>query len=147
MPGGFSEAVEEAKTIEKKNVGYAPYEGSVEVTDTLDLEPKDYMDLNFDSLLNLYERTQKIMSASGLKVYQGQVTGQPITPIMQQTSPVAAQPTAPSAELSLELEKEKIEEDEKQKTLTTATTSKTGKQGKKEKEEKQKSNRQKSYLK
>jgi hypothetical protein len=61
--------IEEAKRLEKKLVEYAPYQGAIEVERTLDLEPKEYVDLNYADLINMYERTQKIISASGLGVF------------------------------------------------------------------------------
>ena len=65
----FEAAVEETKRLEKKLLGYSPYSGEVEVVHTLDLEPKDYVDLTYQDLLNLHERAQKIISATGMEVF------------------------------------------------------------------------------
>jgi len=65
----FESAIDEARRLERKVVEYAPYDGKIRVERTLDLEPKDYVELTYGDLRNMYERTQKIISASGLGVF------------------------------------------------------------------------------
>jgi len=62
----FSAAIDEAKKLEKKLTEYAPYNGDVHIERTLDLEPPDYVDLTYSDMLNLYERSQKILSTAGM---------------------------------------------------------------------------------
>ncbi|MFH0737292.1 MAG: hypothetical protein V1827_01430 [Candidatus Micrarchaeota archaeon] len=69
MAEAFEGMIEEAKRLERKLTEYAPFQGAVVMERGLDLEPKDYVDLNYADLLNMYERTQKIISASGLGVF------------------------------------------------------------------------------
>ncbi|HSB47322.1 MAG TPA: hypothetical protein VLD37_04855 [Candidatus Bilamarchaeum sp.] len=64
----FAGAVEEAKKLERKIVEYAPYAGDISIDMTLDLEPRDYVDLNYGDLLNSYERVQKIISTAGMGI-------------------------------------------------------------------------------
>jgi len=66
MASGFETAAEEAKRLERKVVSYAPYKGKGEIAATIDLEPKDYVDLTYPDLLNMYERTEKILSTMGM---------------------------------------------------------------------------------
>ncbi|MBI5046181.1 hypothetical protein HZC07_00415 [Candidatus Micrarchaeota archaeon] len=60
----FSDLVEEAKTIEKKSLEYSHYKGDVSFSDSLSLEPIEYVDISYSDLVNLYERNQKILSAA-----------------------------------------------------------------------------------
>lgn len=62
----YTEVSEQVKNLEKKAAPYAQYGQEVEIEQSLDLEPKEYVDLSYTDLLNLYERTQKILSAAGL---------------------------------------------------------------------------------
>src|SRR4030095_9741562 len=64
----FRGAIEEAKRLEKRIIDYSPYQGDMAVEKTLDLEPKDYVDLNYTDMINLYERTQKIISTTGMGI-------------------------------------------------------------------------------
>jgi len=64
----FDAAIEDAKRMEKKLLEYAPYEGDIAIERTMDLEPKEYVDLNYSDLLNLYERSRKIISTAGLGI-------------------------------------------------------------------------------
>ena len=66
MASGFETAVDEAKRLERKAVSFSPYKGRGEIASTIDLEPKDYIDLTYPDLLNMYERTEKILSAMGM---------------------------------------------------------------------------------
>ncbi len=69
MSDEFEAAIEEAKRLEKRSVEYAPYSGEVEIERMLDLEPKEYVDLSFRDMVNLYERTQKIISTTRMGIY------------------------------------------------------------------------------
>ena len=64
----FEGAIEEAKKLEKKIVEYAPYSGEVYIEKTLDLEPREYVDLAYPDMINMYERVQKIISATGMGI-------------------------------------------------------------------------------
>ncbi len=68
MTDEFDAAIEEAKRLEKKQMEYAPYEGAIMLEKMVDLEPADYVDLNYHDMLNLYERSQKIISTTGLGI-------------------------------------------------------------------------------
>lgn len=69
MAETFESAIDEARKLEKRVVEYAPYEGAIRLERTLDLEPKEYLEVTYGDLRNMYERTQKIISASGLGVF------------------------------------------------------------------------------
>jgi hypothetical protein len=62
----FVSFIDEAKKLEKKLVDYSPYKGAMEIERTMDLEPKEYLDLTYPDLINLYERTQKIISTASM---------------------------------------------------------------------------------
>ncbi len=62
----FMGMIDEARKLEKKLVDYSPYGGSMEIERTMDLEPKEYLDLSYNDMINLYERTQKIISTTGM---------------------------------------------------------------------------------
>ena len=64
----FEGAVSEARRLEKKLVEYAPYQEEVHIGRTLDLEPREYMDLSYNDMVNLYERNQKIISTAGMGI-------------------------------------------------------------------------------
>lgn len=64
----YRAAVEEAKRLEKKCLEYSPYSGKINVEKTLDLSPDEVGDMNFNDLINLYERTEKI-TAARKKIY------------------------------------------------------------------------------
>ncbi|MEW6036143.1 MAG: hypothetical protein AB1529_06010 [Candidatus Micrarchaeota archaeon] len=64
----FQGAIDEAKRLERKMVEYAPYEGDITIERTLDLEPKDFVDLGYADLLNMYERSRKIISTVGMGI-------------------------------------------------------------------------------
>jgi len=67
----FEGAIEEAKRLEKKQMEYAPFQGDMSIDRTLDLEPRDFVDLGYPDLLNMYERSQKIISTAGLGILAG----------------------------------------------------------------------------
>ncbi len=58
----FEAAIQEARRLEKKMIEYAPYKGDIYIETTIELEPKEYVELTYDDLFNLYERAQKIIS-------------------------------------------------------------------------------------
>ncbi|MEM3422906.1 MAG: hypothetical protein QXF35_04610 [Candidatus Bilamarchaeaceae archaeon] len=62
----FEDYVDEIKKIEKKKVEYAPYGGKVTVSQLLDLNPDEYVELSYEGLLNMYERLQKITKTSSM---------------------------------------------------------------------------------
>ena len=62
----FEAAIDDARKLEKKAVEYSPYTGEVSMERSLDLEPKEYLDFNYTDMINLYERTQKIIHTTGL---------------------------------------------------------------------------------
>lgn len=68
MSDEFEGAIEEAKRLEKKQMEYAPFQGDMSIERTLDLEPRDYVDLGYPDMINLYERSQKIISTTGLGI-------------------------------------------------------------------------------
>jgi len=65
----FTDAVEEAKKIEKKALKYKAYDGAVNVRHDIDLYPSDYVDVDYRDLINVYDRAQKIKKASKMKIY------------------------------------------------------------------------------
>ncbi|MDD5171678.1 MAG: hypothetical protein PHF60_01430 [Candidatus ainarchaeum sp.] len=65
---GFVDVVSEAKRLEKKLVEYAPYQDDIHIARTMDMEPRDYMDLTYPDMVNLYERNHKIISTAGLGI-------------------------------------------------------------------------------
>jgi hypothetical protein len=66
----FEAAVEHARLLERKMMEYSPYKGGVEIEATLDLEPKEYVELGYKDMLNLYERSQKIISTAGMGILE-----------------------------------------------------------------------------
>lgn len=110
MASEFELAVDEAKRLERKVASYTPYKSKVEIARTLDLEPKEYVDLNYGDLLNMYERTEKILSTMGmLRAATGKAP--------------EAQPTAPLSAKSEEVES-------KLKEMTTEVLQKADEMGK-----------------
>lgn len=108
----FEAAADEAKRMEKKQLGYSPYEAEVEIVHTLDLEPREYVDLGYRDMLNLYERTQKIRSAAGLGILTKEAAAE---------APPAPQPSARSEEVESKL-----------RAMTTQTLEKAEELGKEE---------------
>ncbi|MCI0503129.1 hypothetical protein L0Y65_00285 [Candidatus Micrarchaeota archaeon] len=68
MSDEFEGAIEEAKRLEKKQMEYAPYKGDIAIERTLDLEPREYVDLAYPDMLNMYERSQKIISTANMGI-------------------------------------------------------------------------------
>ena len=69
MENEFYSAVEDARRIEKKALSYSAYGGSIEISRDIDLNPKDYADYDYTTMVNLYQRTEKIIKASGIRLY------------------------------------------------------------------------------
>src|SRR5271157_1245697 len=74
----FTSTIDEARKMEKKLVDYSSYNGPMEIERTMDLEPKEYLDLTYNDMINRYERTQKIISTTGL--LGGMVASEAATP-------------------------------------------------------------------
>jgi hypothetical protein len=66
----FSSFVDEARSVEKKAVEYKAYDGKIILKKELDLSPKEFADYSYSDLLNLYERAEKIIRASGMEIYR-----------------------------------------------------------------------------
>ncbi len=95
----FDAAAEEVKQLERKLLPYAPYSGEVSIAQTLDLEPKDFVDLTYQDMLNTYERSEKIRSTVGMAVF----TAAAGAPAKAAEAPPAPKPTAASAEIEIRL--------------------------------------------
>ncbi|MBU1165385.1 hypothetical protein KKF81_00435 [Candidatus Micrarchaeota archaeon] len=95
----FSAAINEAKRLEKKLIEYAPYKGDIKIDVRVELEPEEYLELDYQDLINIYERTQKIVRASGLEIYSA--------------TPTASKPEMP--------DQETIDVETKIKEMTTET--------------------------
>lgn len=67
----FEAAIETAKRMEKKIMEYSPYEGEIELEQTMDMEPVEFVDLSYQELLNEYGRAQKILSTRRMGIYAG----------------------------------------------------------------------------
>jgi hypothetical protein len=65
----FEAAIESAKKLEKKIMEYSPYEGNIELEQTMDMEPAEYVDLSYKDLANEYIRAQKILSTRSMGIY------------------------------------------------------------------------------
>jgi hypothetical protein len=96
----LEDAVGEVKQLEKKLLPYAPYSGDIQITQALELEPKEYVDLTYQDLLNLYERSEKIRSTVGLTAL-GAAAG--TAPAKVLGAPRQPKPTAVSAEVETRL--------------------------------------------
>jgi hypothetical protein len=65
----FEAAIESAKRMEKKIMEYSPYAGEIELEQTMDMEPVEFVDLTYQELLNEYNRSQKILSTRRMGIY------------------------------------------------------------------------------
>ncbi len=65
----FDSTIEFAKKIEKNAVPYSIYPGAVAIEAALNLSPKEYSEYNYQDLLNLYSRIDKIKKASSMDIY------------------------------------------------------------------------------
>ncbi|NYZ77325.1 hypothetical protein H0O02_03345 [Candidatus Micrarchaeota archaeon] len=78
--GYFSDAVEEAKRIENKALEYKSYEGDIEIRKDVDFYPADYVDVDYSDLINIYERAEKIKTASKMRIFAPGMEGAPPAP-------------------------------------------------------------------
>ncbi len=63
----FEAAVKDVKVIEKKALNQVPYSGEIVIEEKLlDLHPDDYVDIDYDDMLTLYDRVSKIIKASAM---------------------------------------------------------------------------------
>ncbi len=67
----FEAAIESAKRMERKLMEYSPYEGEIELEQTMDMDPVEFVDLTYQELLNEYGRAQKILSTRKMGIYAG----------------------------------------------------------------------------
>lgn len=65
----FTDAVDEARKLEKKAMKYKSYSGDVKIRHDIDLYPADYVDIDYRDLINIYDRAQKIKKAAKMKIY------------------------------------------------------------------------------
>ncbi len=65
----FTDAVDEARKLEKKAMKYKSYDGEVKIRHDIDLYPADYVDIDYRDLINIYDRAQKIKKAAKMKIY------------------------------------------------------------------------------
>lgn len=65
----FYSVVEEAKKIEKNSLGHTVFNDEVLVQKDIDFSPQEFEDLGFNDILNLYERTEKIISTSKMQIF------------------------------------------------------------------------------
>ncbi len=111
--GDFLGALEEAKRIDKKAIEYKPYSGKMELEKAIDLTPDDYIDFSYNDMVNLYERTSKIIStAESLREYAVKKAG-PRAPGVEEkkTEEVVSklkEITKESLEKAKELEKKEV---------------------------------------
>lgn len=76
----FEAAIDSAKRLEKKVIEYSPYEGEIELEQTLDMEPAEFEDLGYADLLNEYSRAQKILSTRKMGIYaKGEMEEAPVS--------------------------------------------------------------------
>lgn len=112
----FDAAVDEAKELEKSALSYTAFRGKIELRKELDMAPSDFADYSYINLINLYERAEKIIKASGLEIYKV-----PPTPpkkkmvakteeIESKVKEITGEALKSAEELGKELEKEPIEE-------------------------------------
>jgi len=68
----FSAIVEKAKILEKKALEYTPYQSEITTERSIEFEPAEYLELTYTNMLNMYERTQKIVSTTGMGILSGE---------------------------------------------------------------------------
>ncbi len=66
---GFEAESQMALEIEKKAISYAQFSGSTSIEKKLDLDPEEYSGIDYAELINIYEKIEKIKSASKLNIY------------------------------------------------------------------------------
>ncbi len=62
----FYTAVEFAKKIEKNALPQIQFSNEIEIVKTIDLEPREIEDMTFADFINLYEKSQKVISATNV---------------------------------------------------------------------------------
>jgi len=62
----FETAVEDAREIEKSAQPYTTYKGKIEFAKVIDLYPKEFADYTYADLINLYERSEKIIKTESM---------------------------------------------------------------------------------
>lgn len=65
----FESAVEEARGLEKSALSYSAFKGKIQIGNELDLSPKEFAEYTYRDMINLYDRTEKIIKASGMEIY------------------------------------------------------------------------------
>ncbi len=110
----FEEYSEEAKRIEKKAAGHKPYSNEISVMNLVDLSPDEYVELDYNSLMNLYERMQKIVKASQMLAKAAAL------PELEKKKAAVQPPRAVSKEK--EAAAKEVEEKIKQMTIETIET-------------------------
>jgi len=109
MDESFGNLQDEARKLEKKALSYKEYDGEVHTEISVDLSPAEFIDMNYTDLLNLYERTQKILSARKMNIYGGTKAAAP--------TPQIAKETARSEEIQTNLEQMSTESQEMAKKI------------------------------
>lgn len=110
----FEEYAEEAKRIEKKAAGHKPYSNKISVMNLVDLSPDEYVELDYNGLMNLYERMQKIVKTSKMLAKAA------APPELEKKKAVVQPPRAVSKEK--EAAAKEVEEKIKQMTMETIET-------------------------
>jgi hypothetical protein len=64
----FEAAIREARKMEKKILEYTPFDGDINIERSVEIEPEEYVDLSYNDLYKMYERTQKIKSARDMGI-------------------------------------------------------------------------------
>jgi len=65
----FEAAADEARDIEKSAQPYTGFKGKIDLVKAIDLYPKEFADFTFTDLMNLYERSEKIIKTAGMEIY------------------------------------------------------------------------------
>ena len=65
----FEAAADEAREIEKSAQPYTGFKGKIDLAKAIDLHPKEFADYTFVDLINLYERSEKIIKTAGMGLY------------------------------------------------------------------------------
>ncbi len=60
----FYAALDTAKRIEKNALARSEFSEKIEIVKTIDLEPREFEDMTYADLVNMYERAQKVISAT-----------------------------------------------------------------------------------
>lgn len=109
----FEAAISEAKRMEKKVLEYQPYDGDINIEQLLDLEPQEYDDLDYKQLFNLYERVEKIISATSMGILAEKGAEAPVTAQSKEVASKLQEMTTERLKEAEELGKERsIEEKE-----------------------------------